>query len=87
MRAEVRKRARSCKECVSKSINSNWRRDIKYCKEFEVLERNGKGYMGTKKIQNEKDDARYKKEVEIKELMVEEGRDRENYNERTVRNA
>lgn len=52
-----------------------------------MLERNGKGYMGTKKIQNEKDDARYKKEVEIKELMVEEGRDRENYNERTVRNA
>lgn len=43
--------------------------------------------MGTKKIQKEKDDARCKKEVEIKELMVEEGRDRENYNERTVRNA
>lgn len=53
-----------------------------------MLERNGKGYMGTKKIQNEKGDARCKKEVmEIKELMVEEGRDRENYNERTVRNA
>lgn len=47
-----------------------------------MLERNGKGYMGTKKIQNEKDDARYKKEVEIKELMVEEGRDRENCKKR-----